>query len=100
EQVEVVKGAASALYGSSAMNGIINVRTAYAKAKPETQFSPFFTWYMSPKNKAAKWWGDGLDDLRYTAGGSLSHKRKIGKLDLVLGGYYIRGESVRQYSFT
>jgi outer membrane receptor for monomeric catechols len=28
-QIEVIKGAASALYGSSAMNGIINMRTAY-----------------------------------------------------------------------
>ncbi|MEL7021959.1 MAG: TonB-dependent receptor plug domain-containing protein [Bacteroidota bacterium] len=35
-QVEVIKGAASALYGSSALNGIINVRTGYAKSKPET----------------------------------------------------------------
>ena len=26
-QIEIIKGAASALYGSSAMNGIINVRT-------------------------------------------------------------------------
>ncbi|MBK6986176.1 MAG: TonB-dependent receptor plug domain-containing protein [Bacteroidetes bacterium] len=30
EQVEVIKGAASALFGSSAMNGVINMRTAYA----------------------------------------------------------------------
>jgi Outer membrane receptor for ferrienterochelin and colicins len=34
-QIEVIKGAASALYGSSAMNGIVNVRTAYAGSEPE-----------------------------------------------------------------
>jgi len=28
-QVEIIKGASSVLYGSSALNGIINVRTAY-----------------------------------------------------------------------
>ena len=28
-QVEIIKGAASALYGSSALNGIINIRTAF-----------------------------------------------------------------------
>jgi iron complex outermembrane receptor protein len=100
EQVEVVKGAASALYGSSALNGIINVRTAYAKSKPETKISPYFTWFMSPKNKNAKWWGDGLDDLRYTTGGFISHKRKIGKLDLVAGGSYYRNNSVRQENFS
>lgn len=91
EQVEVVKGAASALYGSSALNGIINVRTAYAKSEPETKFAPFYTFYDAPKNKSAKWW----TDTRYTSGISLSHKRKVGKLDLVLGGYYYRNNSVQ-----
>lgn len=42
-QIEVVKGAASALYGSSALNGVINVRTAYAKAEPETKVATFYT---------------------------------------------------------
>jgi iron complex outermembrane receptor protein len=96
EQVEVVKGAASALYGSSALNGIVNVRTAYAKANPETKISPFLTSFAAPKNKAAKWW----DTPRYSAGGSFSHKRKIGKLDLVTGGYYIRQESINDSTFT
>ncbi|MBJ05324.1 MAG: hypothetical protein CMP65_05450 [Flavobacteriales bacterium] len=32
-QVEVIKGAASALYGSSALNGIINIRTAFPSQK-------------------------------------------------------------------
>ena len=36
-QVEVIKGAASALYGSSAMNGIINIRTAYPSSEPKTK---------------------------------------------------------------
>lgn len=35
-QVEVVKGASSALYGSSALNGIINFRRLQAGVKPET----------------------------------------------------------------
>jgi iron complex outermembrane receptor protein len=36
DQIEVIKGASSALFGSSALNGVINVRTAYPKEKPET----------------------------------------------------------------
>mgnify|MGYP000374223195 FL=1 len=32
-QVEVIKGASSALYGSSALNGVINVRTAFPSQK-------------------------------------------------------------------
>lgn len=96
DQVEVVKGAASALYGSSALNGIVNVRTAYAKAKPETKISPFLTSFGAPKNKAAKWW----DTPRYSAGGSFSHKQKFGKLDLVAGGYYIRQENINDSTYT
>ena len=30
-QVEIIKGASSALYGSSALNGVINIRTAFLK---------------------------------------------------------------------
>lgn len=40
-QIEVIKGAGSALYGSSAMNGIINVRTAYPTSEPYFKFSVF-----------------------------------------------------------
>ncbi len=55
-QVEVVKGAASTLYGSSALNGIINVRTAYAKTKPVHEFSIFHTRYLAPEDKDKQWW--------------------------------------------
>ena len=40
-QIEIIKGAASALYGSSAMNGIINVRTASPTSKPYAKISVF-----------------------------------------------------------
>ena len=39
EQVEVIKGASSVLYGSSALNGIINIRTARPGLTPKTRFS-------------------------------------------------------------
>jgi outer membrane receptor protein involved in Fe transport len=57
EQIEVIKGAASALYGSSALNGIVNVRTAFARAEPETKVSTFYTAYLSPEDENLKWWG-------------------------------------------
>ena len=88
-QVEVLKGASSALYGSSAMNGIINVRTAYAKSEPETEAAVFTNITMNPPVEAYKWW----DSAPLEFGTSLSHKRKIGKLDLVAGGYYLNSES-------
>lgn len=94
-QVEVVKGAASALYGSSALNGIINVRTAYPKARPETELATWYTHYMAPKDKRLKWW----DVSPFTFGSSLSHRRKIGKLDLVLGGYFLREEDYNKDTY-
>lgn len=86
EQVEVVKGAASALYGSAALNGIFNIRTAYARSEPETKLSLFGGIFDGPKDKEKKWW----DDTKFETGLLFSHKQKINKLDLVLGGrlYY------------
>lgn len=50
-QIEVIKGAASALYGSSAMNGIINIRTAYPTSKPYAKFSIFGSVDDNPNKK-------------------------------------------------
>ncbi|MEM1325956.1 MAG: TonB-dependent receptor [Bacteroidota bacterium] len=83
-QIEVVKGAASALYGSSAMNGIINMRTAYATSEPETQITTFATAFLKPKNKELAWW----DSAPMEYGGSVTHRQKFDKLDVVVGGLY------------
>lgn len=95
EQVEIIKGAASALYGSSALNGVINVRTAYAKSEPVTKISTFATLTLNPSDTAGIWW----DSQPLAFGGSVSHRRKIGKVDLVLGGFYLDEESHNQDVF-
>ncbi|NJL74047.1 MAG: TonB-dependent receptor [Saprospiraceae bacterium] len=84
EQIEVVKGAASVLYGSSALNGVINVRTAYAKSEPITKIASFSTLFFKPKEKELAWW----DTPPVQFGSSVSHRRKLGKVDLVLGALY------------
>ncbi len=95
-QIEVVKGAASALYGSSAMNGIINIRTAYPTSEPATRFSVFGTGYLTPKNEAAQWW----DTPPLAFGLSAAHRQKFGKLDVVLGGLYLNEESFLKDAYT
>ena len=83
-QIEVLKGASSALYGSSAMNGIINLRTDFAKSEPETKFAAAYTLYGSPKNKDAQWWGENASDtIPHNLFTYISHKQKFGKLDFV-----------------
>lgn len=92
EQVEVVKGASSALYGSSALNGIVNVRTAYATNTPITKASVFSTVYLAPERKELQWW----DTAPRSIGASLSHRQRFDKTDLVVGGYYLNDESFRK----
>jgi outer membrane receptor protein involved in Fe transport len=96
DQIEIVKGAASALYGSSAMNGIINIRTAYATDEPVTKVTTFGTQYLAPKDLQKKWWGD---TLRYDAGISVAHRQKFGKLDVVLGSSYLKEKGPAQAVF-
>ena len=83
-QIEVIKGASSALFGSSAMNGVINFRTAYAKDEPETKISFYGGIYDKPKRDSLAWfWGD----TNPTYGGiNFYHAQKVKQLDLVIGG--------------
>ncbi|MBL7939866.1 MAG: TonB-dependent receptor [Flavobacteriales bacterium] len=83
EQVEVIKGASSVLYGSAALSGVINVRTAYPRAEPRTRIITFAGIYDSPANAKARWWGDNSPMF---GGANFSHSQRFGKLDLVLGG--------------
>ncbi|MCB0765657.1 MAG: TonB-dependent receptor [Flavobacteriales bacterium] len=83
EQVEVIKGASSVLYGSAALSGVINVRTAFPRETPSTKATVFSGMYDAPANASARWWGDNSPGI---SGASFSHARRIGKFDLVLGG--------------
>lgn len=55
-QVEVMKGASSTLFGSSALNGVIHFRTAYPTDKPVTTITMFSGFYDAPQRKELKWW--------------------------------------------
>ena len=90
QQVEIIKGAASALYGSSALNGIINVRTAYPTSEPVTKLSFFSGVYNSPADIAQKWWAD---DFPFFSGANFAHRQKFGKFDLVTGAYVYTQDS-------
>jgi iron complex outermembrane receptor protein len=83
EQVEVVKGASSVLYGSAALSGVINVRTAYPRSTPHTRVSVFSGMYDTPGNAAAKWWDQNAPLM---GGASFLHSQQFGQFDLVLGG--------------
>ena len=50
-QIEILKGASSVLYGSSALNGVINIRTQYPKDKPITKINISNGFYMPGYSK-------------------------------------------------
>ncbi len=92
EQVEVIKGASSALYGSSALNGIINIRTAYPGEHPQTKLIFTNGIYMNPLRSAIIWWGKTQPSFSST---QFSHSRKIGNFDLVFGGNVLTDNGYR-----
>ena len=96
EQVEIIKGASSALFGSSAMNGVINIRTGYPVSAPETNISWFYGWYGDTKREELQWWGN---KMQVTQGLSFNHKQKAGQVDLVLGGNVFNDEGYKQGEF-
>ncbi len=97
-QVEVVKGAGSALYGSAAMNGVVNVRTAYATSDPVTRFSVFHTHYGDYEDDRKNWYRtDNINHTPTDYGLSLSHKQKFDKLDVVFGVFYSKQDSTRSF---
>ncbi len=77
-QVEIIKGASSVLYGSSALNGIINFRTARPGSEPVTRFFIETGVYGRPARREWVWW----DRPRTFAGTSFSHLQRTGNTDM------------------
>ena len=115
-QIEVIKGASSVLYGSSALNGVINIRTNYPKDEPITKINVSNGFYMpgyanrkltepdgstlialdgsdsiATRNDQT-WW----DSPRGYAQANFTHLRKIDEYnELVLGGSFMKDQGYR-----
>ncbi len=81
EQVEVIKGASSVLYGSAALSGTINIRTAYATDKPVTTARFYSGVYSAPADPSAKWW-TGTAGF---SGASAFHSERVKQIDYSIG---------------
>lgn len=81
-QIEVTKGAASVLSGSSALSGSIHIRTAYPKEKPLTKLQVYSGAYASPSNQTMRW----NEQYPGIHGVTFLHTRRLGRLDVVVGG--------------
>jgi len=89
-QIEIIKGASSVLFGSSALNGSINIRTSYPTSEPVNKLSITHTAYGKPKRGSLHWYKGG-----YTSANNVSylHSHKKDNKDFVLGAnlYYDGG---------
>jgi iron complex outermembrane receptor protein len=88
EQMEVVKGSSVVQYGSFALNGALNVTTAYARDTPNTKFSFFYEGIGMPKVDSFAWWKKNTKffERPNTIGFNFLHKQKFGDVDFVFGG--------------
>jgi len=85
DQIELVKGASSVIYGSSAITGAINIRTVYPKSIPETKVNSFIGIYSRPEKKYTTPW-TGFNPIQY--GISVSHLQQFDNIDLSVGAGY------------
>ena len=91
EQIEIIKGAASVLYGSGALNGVINIRTAYPRSTPKTKLTLFHGFYSDPQTKEAKYW----ERTPLISGANFLHSKQFGNLDVVIGASVLVDESYK-----
>ncbi|HUI66134.1 MAG TPA: TonB-dependent receptor, partial [Bacteroidota bacterium] len=80
DRIEVVKGASSALYGSNALGGVINIITKSIPETPETVVRSYVGLYNKPSFASWGW----SDKNRYYNGESVSHAYKSGDLGVAL----------------
>ena len=92
KQVEVVKGASSVLYGSSALSGIVHLRTEMATDKPITRISTFSGLYSKPQRESLIW----NSNVQMQHGLSIFHTAKKNQLTYAFSGNYFKDNGYRQ----
>jgi outer membrane receptor protein involved in Fe transport len=94
---DVVKGASSVQYGSSALNGIVAVNTNWPTKDKETSVTLFGGMYDNPPIENGKWWTYSTRDFRQTPhemGIQGSHMRKLNdEMDFVISGAMISNQT-------
>ncbi|MEE9429987.1 MAG: TonB-dependent receptor [Melioribacteraceae bacterium] len=75
-QIEIIKGSASSLYGSSAVGGVINIIPKELTSNPITFVKIHGGFYSKPSHKEWQW----NDNTLYFNSQTISHSRSFGKL--------------------
>lgn len=96
ERVEVVKSAGSALYGSQAIGGVINVVSRDFSGTPMTYFKSLGGFYDKPYYREWNW----SQRTRFFNNLILSHTRKIGDVGLTISASRFEDDSYKMNAFT
>lgn len=102
ERIEIIKGAGSALYGTGALGGVINVLTRAPAEEPRSEFHLHSGIYNSPAYASWEW----TDQPMYWSGADFSHSRTQGKTGWSMAGgqqyssgYYENGDYRRSHLY-
>ena len=96
ERVEIIKGPASSLYGSSAIGGVINIITKGSVTKPITNFRTYYGVYDKPAYELWNW----SNSYRQFYGAELTHSNSFKNLGYTLSLKKFDNDSYRQNDFT
>jgi len=94
-RVEIIKGSASSLYGSSAIGGVVNILSKEISSNPVTYIKLQGGIYSNPSHKEWKWTNKTLSFNSQT----VSHSRSMGKLSLSVSLTRFEDYSYRQNDF-
>ncbi len=95
QRIEVIKGAASSLYGSSAIGGVVNVITKNIPSRPVTYIKGSFGAYDNPAYSTWEW----TRKLRTFNSLSVSHSDRIGSFGYTLSLTRLSDLSYKQSGF-
>lgn len=93
KSIEVVKGAGSALYGTSAIGGVINLITDNDYENETANFRAYSGFYTKPKYESWIY----QDELSFDSGFDFTFKKKVNNLGILANVGYIERNSWRDY---
>lgn len=91
ERVEIVKGAGSALYGTGALGGVVNIISRQPSEQSSVRISPYIGFYTKPRYK--QW--EFSDSYQLTKGVELGTSQKLGNFSYLLTASFMKDDGYR-----
>jgi outer membrane receptor for ferrienterochelin and colicins len=93
ERIEVVKGSGSALYGTSAIGGVVNLITKTPKEKAEILFRAYSGYYTDSRHEQWKY----NSSARFKSGFDAGYSKSFDKFGMIISGGIVHDDSYRRF---